>query len=68
MRAITGADNLDDIPRQISCSGKDRRIDVRLQFPQGPALHYKEHLGTLDRHFSDFALISNHILVNANDA
>ena len=52
-----------DIPRQVGCSEKDRRINVRLRFPQGPALHYEEHLGALDGDFSDVALVNDDLLV-----
>jgi hypothetical protein len=39
-------------------------MNVRLRFPQGPALHYKEHLGALDRNFGDFTPVGDDLLVS----
>ena len=65
---VTGAESLcGDIPRQVGGSNKDRRVDVRLRFPHGPALHNKEHLGTLDRDFGDFTLVNDDLLVKVVD-
>jgi len=59
MPMITG----DDIPRQVRRSDEDRRVNVRLRFSQGPALHYEEHLGALDRDFSDVTLVNDDLLI-----
>ena len=57
-----------DVPRQVRGSDKDRRVNVRLRFPQGPALHNKEHLGALDRNLSDFTLVDDDLLIKVTDA
>ena len=59
MSTISG----DDIPRQVRGSGEDRRVNVRLRFPQGPALHYQEHLGALNRNLSDVTLVDDDLLI-----
>ena len=58
----------DNIPYQIVGSDKDGCINFRLQFSQSPAFHHKEHSCALDRHFSDFTLVSDHILVETTNA
>lgn len=63
MRGVSGG----DIPCQVVCGDKDGLINVRLRFPQGPTLHYEEHLGTLDRDLSDFTLVDDHFLVKVGD-
>jgi len=57
-----------DIPRQVGCSDKNSRVNVRLRFPQGPALHYKEHLGALDRNLSDITLVNDDLLIKVTVA
>lgn len=52
-----------DVPRQIGRSSKDRRVYLRLRFSQGPAFHYEEHLGALDRHFGDVTLVDDYVLI-----
>jgi len=64
MPVVTG----DDIPRQVTRSCEDGRVDVRLRFPQGPALHYKEHLGALDRNLSDVTLVDDDLLIRVTGA
>ena len=61
MPAITG----NGIPRQMRSSDEDRRVNVRLQFTQGPTLHYQEHLGALDRNLSDVTLVDDDLLIKA---
>ena len=63
MLTITGS----DIPRQVRGSDKDRRVNIRLRFPQGPALHNKEHLGALDRNLSDVTLVDDDLLIKVTD-
>ena len=64
MPAIIG----NDIPRQVRGSDKDGRVNVRLRFSQGPALHNEEHLGALDRNLSDVTLVDDDLLIKVTGA